>query len=173
MKLKFIGTMARIMGALPVARAQDMMKPGSGRIFLPDAENDPLLVRGVETKFESSEIQLGGTLVLPTVKGNAASAEVAEVLGPEEVRLKKGFRGADAVRQLTGRDDIDDNGTFAGNSSTVQKDFQGSKYKTAPKVDQTEVYNAVFDRLNHGGCVGIFPEGGSHDRTELLPLKGK
>lgn len=22
-----------------------------------------------------------------------------------------------------------------------------------------------------GGCIGIFPEGGSHDRTDLLPLK--
>ena len=174
MKLKFIGTMARIMGALPVARAQDMVKPGTGKIYLPDPQNDPLLVRGIGTKFESSEIQVGGTLVLPTVKGNAASAEVAEVLGPEEIRLKKGFRGADALRQLTGRDDIDNDGNFTGNgSSAVEKDFQGSSYKTAPKVDQTEVYNAVFDRLNHGGCVGIFPEGGSHDRTELLPLKGK
>src|SRR5262249_46437859 len=45
------------------------------------------------------------------------------------------------------------------------------KYKVAPKVDQTQVYEAVFQRLNEGGCVGIFPEGGSHDRTELLPLK--
>ncbi|THH06772.1 hypothetical protein EW145_g3859 [Phellinidium pouzarii] len=26
-------------------------------------------------------------------------------------------------------------------------------------------------RLKDGGCIGIFPEGGSHDRTDLLPLK--
>jgi glycerol-3-phosphate O-acyltransferase/dihydroxyacetone phosphate acyltransferase len=26
--------------------------------------------------------------------------------------------------------------------------------------------------LHHGGSIGIFPEGGSHDRTDLLPLKG-
>ncbi len=43
--------------------------------------------------------------------------------------------------------------------------------KLAPYTDQTKVYEAVFDRLRSGGCVGIFPEGGSHDRTELLPLK--
>ena len=29
----------------------------------------------------------------------------------------------------------------------------------------------VFKRLSAGGAVGIFPEGGSHDRTEMLPLK--
>ena len=29
----------------------------------------------------------------------------------------------------------------------------------------------VFKRLHERGAVGIFPEGGSHDRTEMLPLK--
>jgi glycerol-3-phosphate O-acyltransferase/dihydroxyacetone phosphate acyltransferase len=38
-------------------------------------------------------------------------------------------------------------------------------------VDQSRVYNAVFQALKHGQCIGIFPEGGSHDRTDLLPLK--
>ena len=33
------------------------------------------------------------------------------------------------------------------------------------------VYQAVHNRLNAGGCIGIFPEGGSHDRAEMLPLK--
>jgi len=34
-----------------------------------------------------------------------------------------------------------------------------------------QVFGAVWSRLAAGDCVGIFPEGGSHDRTELLPLK--
>lgn len=33
------------------------------------------------------------------------------------------------------------------------------------------MYSAVYQRLTEGGCIGIFPEGGSHDRTDLLPLK--
>lgn len=45
------------------------------------------------------------------------------------------------------------------------------KYKIVPKVDQSDVYDKVYDRLHENGCVGIFPEGGSHDRTTLLPLK--
>lgn len=33
------------------------------------------------------------------------------------------------------------------------------------------MYTSVWNVLKNNGCVGIFPEGGSHDRTELLPLK--
>ncbi|CAG8608470.1 10537_t:CDS:10 [Cetraspora pellucida] len=47
----------------------------------------------------------------------------------------------------------------------------GTAYKCLPHIDQSKVYKAVFEVLNAGGCVGIFPEGGSHDRTEILPLK--
>jgi hypothetical protein len=52
-------------------------------------------------------------------------------------------------------------------------EFKGSKFKVAPHVDQTQVYNAVFKRLQTDGYIGIFPEGGSHDRPKMLPLKGK
>lgn len=47
----------------------------------------------------------------------------------------------------------------------------GEAYKVLPKVDQAEMYNAVHKALREGKCLGIFPEGGSHDRTDLLPLK--
>ena len=33
------------------------------------------------------------------------------------------------------------------------------------------MYSSVYQKLKEGGCIGIFPEGGSHDRTDLLPLK--
>lgn len=44
-------------------------------------------------------------------------------------------------------------------------------YKIQPKVDQSSMYDAVWKTLGEGGCIGIFPEGGSHDQTNLLPLK--
>jgi glycerol-3-phosphate O-acyltransferase/dihydroxyacetone phosphate acyltransferase len=172
MRRYFIGKMARCVGAVPVSRAMDSTKPATGLIYLPDPINDPLLVRGVGTLFDSPSFQIGGLLVLPTVGGSAASAEILEIHGPEELRLKKPFRGKDAYTQLTGRMDLDGDGKATGGDSKPIDGFQGTPFKSAPKVDQTEVYNAVFDRLNAGGCVGIFPEGGSHDRTELLPLKG-
>ncbi|CAG8976128.1 hypothetical protein HYALB_00002409 [Hymenoscyphus albidus] len=168
-----IGWFARKVGAVPVGRALDMVKPGSGTIYLPDPISDPFLVRGFSTKFRSKEIQIGGLLVLPSVNGTAANAEIAEVISDEEIRLKKPFKGRAAMEQLTGREDLDENGKFTNEAiQGTAEGFQGVKYKTAPKVDQTEVYDAVFDRLNGtDGAVGIFPEGGSHDRTELLPLK--
>ncbi|CAL3969199.1 hypothetical protein PZA11_006187 [Diplocarpon coronariae] len=167
-----IGWFARKVGAVPVGRALDMVKPGSGTIYLPDPDNNPLLVRGVGTKFDGEQIQIGGLLVLPSVNGTAANAEVAEVISAEEIKLKRPFKGQAAQEQLTGKRALNSNGEAHGQSvKGGSEDFKGSKYKTAPKVDQTQVYDAVFDRLSADGAVGIFPEGGSHDRTELLPLK--
>ncbi|KAH0548629.1 hypothetical protein GP486_007827, partial [Trichoglossum hirsutum] len=172
MRRKFIGLFARAVGAVPVARAMDLTKQATGKIYLPDPVNDPTLVRGIGTKFDGPEIQTGGLLVLPTVAGASASAEVLEVHSAEEIRLKKPFSGAVAMRQLTGRLDVDGDGRINEDGGlAIAEGFEGTSFKAAPKVDQTQVYDAVFDRLNHGGCVGIFPEGGSHDRTELLPLK--
>lgn len=64
----------------------------------------------------------------------------------------------------------------------------GLEYKVLPHVEQEDTYGAVFQRLKEGGTIGIFPEGesrighrlmrtnayssgGSHDRTDFLPLK--
>ena len=33
-----------------------------------------------------------------------------------------------------------------------------SAYKIIPKVDQSEMFDAVFKALNKGQCIGIFPE---------------
>ena len=171
MRRKFIGACARAVGCVPVARALDSTKLGTGKIYLPDPVNDPFLVRGIGTQFDK-EAQVGGLLVLPSINNNTATADILEIHGPEEIRLKKEFKGADVLKQLTGRTDISEEGKFLDDSNpTATESFQGSSFKTAPKVDQTKVYDAVFDRLDHGGCVCIFPEGGSHDRTELLPLK--
>jgi glycerol-3-phosphate O-acyltransferase/dihydroxyacetone phosphate acyltransferase len=141
-----------------------------GKIYLPDPENDPLLIRGIGTNFEKSDFQIGGLLVLPSVKNTAANAEIAEINGPEELRLKKPYKGSTALNQLTGRQMVIPDGK---SEDDMKGEFKGTAFKIAPKVDQTKVYDSVFEKLNQGGCVGIFPEGGSHDRTELLPLKGK
>ena len=46
-----------------------------------------------------------------------------------------------------------------------------SKYRVQPHVDQSAMFDAVHEALYSGKAVGIFPEGGSHDRPSLLPLK--
>lgn len=181
LKRPFIGWASRTAGAIGVGRALDLTKPAVGKIYLPDPDNDPSLVRGIGTNFEAKGFQVGGLVVLPTVNNESANAEISEILGPQELRLKKPFTSDIAYEQLTGKkphqsNDKSPNGEADGD--TLQqihknRDEKGTAFKNAPKVDQAKVYDKVFKALSIGGCVGIFPEGGSHDRTELLPLKGE
>ncbi|KAL4921737.1 hypothetical protein BDW62DRAFT_174373 [Aspergillus aurantiobrunneus] len=169
---KFIGLLARNIGTVPVSRAMDMLKPGQGTVYLPDPINEPTLLRGVGTNFEAPGFEKDGTIALPTINGTSHSESIAEIRGPEELILKKPFTEKDALYQLTGRKDITNDRKFSGDVSDKElADFKGSKFKVAPHVDQSAVYDAVFGRLLAGGCIGIFPEGGSHDRPNLLPLK--
>ncbi|KAI4852043.1 hypothetical protein E4T44_01753 [Aureobasidium sp. EXF-8845] len=164
---KFIGWGARMVGSVPVGRALDLKKPAEGTIYLPDPKNDPTLLKGVGTNFENKEVyMIGGVLALPTFNNKFANTEIKEILGPNEIRLKKPFSGNVALRQLTGQDIKDEKA-----DATLTQGFKGTKFEVAPHVDQGEVYSSVFKKLHEGGCIGIFPEGGSHDRTELLPLK--
>ncbi|KAI9701400.1 MAG: hypothetical protein M1820_006491 [Bogoriella megaspora] len=169
MRRKFIGWAAGLAGAIPVGRAMDMTRPTKGMVYLPDPENDPTLVRGIDTDFEGKGFMLGGLIVLPSVNNEAASAEIIEIRGKEELRVKDPFNGAVAKKQLTGKGDVNLEPSAA--PKEVNGQFQGTSFKVAPKVDQTTVYDSVFAHLKRKGCIGIFPEGGSHDRTELLPLK--
>lgn len=184
---KAVGTFARAMGSVGVGRALDKTIPAKGTVYLPDSEGDPTLLKGIGTDFTMVQFQVGGLIVLPSVNNTSASTEIAEILGSDEIRLKKPFKGAVAFGQLTGKGDAEgseqkinenmqENGhAMNGNAPEHTESgriYEGTPFKVAPKVDQSKVYDQVFKKLNKGGCVGIFPEGGSHDRTELLPLKG-
>lgn len=151
MNRPFVGWAAGLMGSVPVGRAQDNKKAAKGKVYLPDAEGDGNILKGRGTSFTSGEFMAGGMIVLPSVNNESASAEIGEIVSDGEIRLKKPFKGNTAKRQLTAED--------------------GTSFSVAPHIDQSAVYNAVFKRISEGGCIGIFPEGGSHDRTELLPLK--
>ena len=178
MRRHFIGFAAGLVGSVSVGRALDIKKPAKGKIYLPDPENDPTLVRGIDTEFTNEKVYMvGGLLVLPSVNNAAANTEIAEIISQEEIRVKKPFKGDVAHKQLTGKEPPSDetNGTNGhmvnGDVKDADSKYEGTKFSVAPHVDQSKVYEAVFQRLKEGGCIGIFPEGGSHDRTELLPLK--
>eukprot|EP00124_Ichthyophonus_hoferi_P002431 Ihof_evm8s165 gene=Ihof_evmTU8s165 len=44
-------------------------------------------------------------------------------------------------------------------------------WKFAKKIVQNTIYEKVHELFRHGGCLAVFPEGGSHDNTKMLPLK--
>lgn len=144
-KQRLIGFLSKCQLSIPVVRAQDLLNKGTGKIFI-NFDEDPLLVKGVNTKF-LSECTVKGLLALPQSLG---ASEIMEIRSDTELVIRKEFKSSDKIKKLL-RD--------------------GSSFKKADKVDQKHVYKLVFDHLSNGNCIGIFPEGGSHDRTDLLPLK--
>ncbi|SCV74439.1 BQ2448_8078 [Microbotryum intermedium] len=150
MDRKFIGQAARLMQSIPVARAQDLATPGKGTITL--SPDDPTIVIGHgATEFTKSCAQARSQIMLPRSLGSV-SIEIAEVMDDHKLRLKKEFN-----KKV--RDGWKDKGA------------EGVAYKVLPYVDQSKMYSSVYQKLTEGGSIGIFPEGGSHDRTDLLPLK--
>ncbi|KAJ1018806.1 hypothetical protein NDA16_004611 [Ustilago loliicola] len=174
-KRRFIGAAARIMQSIPVARAADSAKPGKGFISLHPSGN-PLLLQGHGTAFKS-QLQPKGQIMLPKACGHA-TVEVVEVISDTEVKIKKELKDSRALDMLRGKVPQPDNSKSAkSNAKAMDKvthdlsDGKGCKYSCLPFVDQTQMYAKVYEKLAEGGCLGIFPEGGSHDRTDLLPLK--
>jgi glycerol-3-phosphate O-acyltransferase/dihydroxyacetone phosphate acyltransferase len=145
-----IGTLATGIGAVPVERAMDIMKSAVGTVFL-DPENSRLL-KGVGTDFGTAGFEVGGSVYVPSANGESHKLHIAEIRGPTEILIKSAPRDEDVLKRLDGP--------------------IGSGFKVAHHVDQTAVFDAVFENLRQNGCIGIFPEGGSHDRPDLLPLKG-
>jgi glycerol-3-phosphate O-acyltransferase/dihydroxyacetone phosphate acyltransferase len=148
----YVGPLASRMGALPVTRAMDNIRPGKGEIFLADPTGDTTLLCGHDVDF--TKLLVGSLIILP--KSGSESPEqqaIAEIMGPEALRLKRPFKASNAGEPLH------------------EQLLDGIAYKVAPHVDQSEMYDAVFRSLSGGGCIGIFPEGGSHDRPSMLPLK--
>jgi glycerol-3-phosphate O-acyltransferase / dihydroxyacetone phosphate acyltransferase len=44
-------------------------------------------------------------------------------------------------------------------------------FQIYPYLKHDELYQKVWNHLSENKCIGIFPEGGSHDQPHLLPLK--
>jgi len=98
-------------------------------------------VRGQGTQF-TTQIITGATILL---KGQEAALKINKVISDSELELAA--------------------------PAPIKDASKGIEYKVLPKIDQAQMYNSVFGCLKEGRCFGIFPEGGSHDRTDLLPLK--
>ncbi len=151
---RIIGDVAYAMGAVPVARAQDKSVKGTGTLTLSppsdvheeleDEVTIKVAVAGHLTKF-TSELKIGDK-VRPT--GDSTAFKVVSLDSDTSI-----------VIEVPSTNDI------------LKKKPSPLKFDILARVDQSGVYNKVLAKLEKGGCIGIFPEGGSHDRTDLLPLK--
>ena len=147
-----------MMGAVPVKRAQDSAKRASGSLSIDmkqiTNENDSssantteIKVVGKSTKF-ISEIKVGDKIRFPK---QAQGIKVSSIDSDVSMTVKVEEGVIDVI--------------------STQPFPEYVSFDILPRIDQKEVYQNVLEKLASGGTIGIFPEGGSHDRTDLLPLK--
>lgn len=151
-----VGHLAWCMGGVPVKRPQDSAKKGIGVLSADVKEISSLTeessgvtieVVGKGTKF-LSQVKVGDKIRLPK---SAEGVKVASIASDESMSLKVDV----GVHDILSSQPFPEYVTF----------------DILPYVDQKNVYKSVLEKLASGGTLGIFPEGGSHDRTDLLPLK--
>lgn len=66
---------------------------------------------------------------------------------------------------------MDNNTAIVENPENVKIQDSREAFTILPKLDQKEVFDKAWQLLKEGKVVGIFPEGGSHDQTGILPIK--
>lgn len=145
--VRSIGFLARSVMSIGVVRPQDNLAPATGRVRI-DPENYTRVI-GMGTKF-MSECKPKGLLGLPKSLGNV---EIQSIESDTVLFVRKEFK------------------MNKPENKRILLSKKGTSFKYAAKVDQSLVYHKVFEHLAHNNCIGIFPEGGSHDRTDLLPIK--
>jgi glycerol-3-phosphate O-acyltransferase/dihydroxyacetone phosphate acyltransferase len=146
-KRRIIGDIAWALDVVPVKRAQDDAKPGLGQLFYETTADNAteMKVTGTDTRF--TEQLAVGDKVRP--KGTAMGLKIKRI--ENNVCL------------------------WVDVSSGLPDDFPfptaSVTYDHLKHTPLNVVFNKVLEKLATGGTVGVFPEGGSHDRTDLLPLK--
>lgn len=155
-KTKLIGTAAKLCGAIPVERAQDLVKPHAGRIWVENfgKDNDNLTVIGEGTNFTKTAM-VKGLIGLHEYLGNA---KIKSVDSDTKLTLQKPFL-------------VNFDSPSARDKRIIDAATNGCSYVLAPHIDNDRTFRKVFDHLNRGRALGIFPEGGLHDQPRLLPLK--
>lgn len=131
---------------VPVTRAADDAKPGTGKIRL--APDDPFVVLGEGTKF-LSEFTPKMQIMLPRSVGSSV-AEVTLVISDTEMKIKREFGGENGKVTNRIREKLDE---------LKAQGVNGLEFKRLPFIDQHETFRHVYQRLTDGACIGIFPEG--------------
>jgi glycerol-3-phosphate O-acyltransferase/dihydroxyacetone phosphate acyltransferase len=146
-KRPIIGHFAWALGVVPVKRAQDDAKPGTGQVTMKRASTNvsEIVVKGTDSLFVK-ELAAGDKIRLA---GTAAGFKVKGIENEKTLTLEG--------------DDIPTDFLFPSDTPVA--------FDILKRIDTKVVFEKVLDKLADGGACGIFPEGGSHDRTDLLPLK--
>lgn len=136
-----IGRLAKMMNAIPVGRVQDSLRPCPGQIR--SSVEDPLRITGEGTQF--TELKVRNYICVTS----SDLAEIERIESDTVLYIAKKFKSEKSLSALA----------------------KGSNFKTADRINNKSMFKSVFEHLAGGHCIGIFPEGGSHDRTDFLPMK--
>jgi glycerol-3-phosphate O-acyltransferase/dihydroxyacetone phosphate acyltransferase len=136
-----VGFFAKLMKSIPVRRPQDEARSGKGTIVSVDKVDDKLILTGKGTSF-TTDVKPNESINIKDL--GDSSPVIISVLSDTQLVVKFNF------------------------DKPIKSEHA---FKIFPNLNQEDLYNTVWDTLDHNGCIGIFPEGGSHDRVSLLPLK--
>jgi len=201
MRRRYVGMLAKILGAVPVERTQDLAIKGSGKVKLTNGNK----IIGIGTKFKT-ESKIGYSLIVKS-PNTSEPLVIADIKSDSEIELTHSIESSSndsrsknnsfksplntsiaissaSPKSLKVLNSSENSSSQSSRSNSNQLSPISSRtqinskidellysYSIAPKIDQHEVFSSVWSSLDSGKCIGIFPEGGSHDRTEFLPLK--
>ncbi|KPA73576.1 putative glycerol-3-phosphate acyltransferase [Leptomonas pyrrhocoris] len=136
-----IGRVGRLFNSVPVIRPQDVPLVPGEGVLIKTSDRTIL---GEGTKF--SKLRKGDVLVWAVPACKKVVAQVSRICSDAEVEVTVPIPPEHVVCAPT-------------------------SYNSSRRIDHSEMYAKVYDTLQKNDCIGIFPEGGSHDHTSLLPLK--
>ena len=136
-----IGQFGRMFDSVPVVRPQDVPLVPGEGKMI---KTDGQTILGEGTKF--SKLNKGDVLIWAVPGCDKCRAQVSRICSDTEVEVTVPIPPEHVLTEPT-------------------------DYKSSRRIDHSEMYAKVYDTLQKNHCIGIFPEGGSHDHTSLLPLK--
>lgn len=144
-----VGTFSRMTGGIPVPRQQDYVKPVKGYVLESISENVVLLKPIEDNKRDLKDIVDLMTKGMIGIKSNGNA-------------IIKSFK----------KSETGNNCYEVEISKPFKKEIEGDvQFGYAPRIDHSVLFDSVFKHLLTGGTLSIFPEGGSHDRPNMLPIK--
>lgn len=152
---RFVGLLARLIESIPVERSHDLAFNGTGEVWLSPEDRCTVIGRG--TCF-TKELKPRDEIYI----GPHGPFRVVAVRSDDTLTIKElPLASAQPPPREAGGDALPTEGLLGGGHQT---------FRVVPYADQSAMFDAVHEALYAGKAVGIFPEGGSHDRPSLLPL---
>lgn len=138
-----VGHCAKALKSIPVYRPEDYKKKGVGKLkFISSTE-----IKGTGTTFLDDFTNLFKTGISGLLITNKTFI-IDKVIDNETLFVKEILNEESPLN--------------------LNKEYE---YFFAPKIDNSTLFKSAYSRLSENGCICIFPEGTSHDRTDFLKLK--